>query len=167
MTGGNRLKSVLIKVVETFIAYLKGRKVKLSLLLPAVMKRKKNEFEDGMPLGSRVTMNESFACVATVVLMYWLKNNFVPRREPANVLDFAAENDTIQLCLLSDTTHYLRPLFWSFFKPLTTFWQQAVNNWLQRNPSRKITRLHFGGLLTVAWNQAETVGNDSAGFSAC
>jgi len=82
-------------------------------------------------------------------------------------LDFAAENDIMQLCLPSDTTHYLKPLFRSLFKPLTTFWQQAVNNWIHNNPSRKITRLQFGRLLAVAWNQAATAGNGSAGFSAC
>ena len=99
--------------------------------------------------------------------MDWLKNQFVPRRESGNVLDFAVENDIIHLCLPSDTTRYLQPLFRSFFKPLTTFWQQAVNNWIHSNRSRKITRLQFGGLLTAAWNQAAAVGNDSAGFSAC
>jgi len=130
------------------------------------MKRKKNEFEDGMPPGSRMT-NETSVCLKTVVFMYWLKNYFVPRKEPVNVLDFAAENDIIQLCLPSDTTHYLLPPFRSFFKPLTTFWQQAVNNWIHRNPSRKITRLQFGRLLTVSWNQAATAGNGSAGFPAC
>ena len=110
------------------------------------MKRKKNEFEDGMRPGSRMTMNETSACVTTVVFMYWLKNHFVPRKEPGNVLDFASENDIIQLCVPSDTAQYLRPPFRSFFKPLTTFWQQAVNNWIHRSPSRKITRLQFGRL---------------------
>lgn len=69
--------------------------------------------------------------------------------------------------LPSDTTHYLQPLFRPFFKPLTIFWQQAVNNWIHSNPGRKITRLQFGRLLTVAWNQAPTAGNGSAGSSAC
>jgi hypothetical protein len=49
---------------------------------------------------------------------------------------------------------------------LKTFWQQAVNNWIHNNPGQKITRLQFGKL-TAAWNQAATVGNGSAGFSAC
>jgi hypothetical protein len=83
-------------------------------------KRKKNEFEDGMPPGSRVTTNETAACMTT-------------ERPPA-------ENDIIQLCLPRDTAHYLQPLFRSFFKPLTTFWQQAVNNWVHSNLSRKIIR---------------------------
>lgn len=112
-------------------------------------------------------MNETSACVTTVVFMYWLKNHFVPRKESGNVLDFAAENDIIQLFFRSDTTHYLHPLFRSLFKPLTTFWQQAMNSWIRSNPSLKITRLQFGRLLTVAWNQAATAGNGSAGFSAC
>jgi hypothetical protein len=46
-------------------------------------------------------------------------------------------------------------------------WQQALNNWIHSNSGRKITRLQFGKLLSTAWNQAATVGNGSAGFSAC
>jgi len=69
-------------------------------------KRKKNDFEDGMPLGSRVTVNETSGYVTTVVFMDWLKNLYIPRKEvllmfeghrlhssDINVLDFDAEND--------------------------------------------------------------------------
>jgi hypothetical protein len=61
----------------------------------------------------------------------------------------------------------LQPLDRSFFKPLKTFWQQTINNWIHSNPGWKATRLQFGKLLTAAWNQAATIGNGSTGFSAC
>ena len=42
-----------------------------------------------------------------------------------------------------------------------------MNNWIYSNTVHKTKRLHLGRLLTAAWNQAATVGNGSAGFSAC
>jgi hypothetical protein len=146
-------------------------------------KRKKIEFEDGMPPGSQVTMNETSAYVNPAVFLDWLKNHFIPRKEQGkvllildghrshcsdvNVLDFAAENNVIILCLPGHTTHYLQPLDRSFFKPLKIFWQQALKNSIHSNPGRKITRLQSGKFLSTAWYQAAKVGNGSAGFSAC
>jgi hypothetical protein len=83
-------------------------------------------------------MNETSAYVNTAIFLGWLKNNFIPRKEPGkvllilgghrshcsdvNILDFAAENDVIILCLPSHTMHYLQPLDRFFLKPLKTLW---------------------------------------------
>jgi hypothetical protein len=81
-------------------------------------KRKKNEFEDGMPPGSHVTFNEISAYVNTVMFLKWPKNHIL-RKEPGkvllildghrshcsdvNVFDFTADNDVIIPCLPSHT----------------------------------------------------------------
>ena len=135
-----------------------------------------------MSPGSFVEMNESSAYVNTD-FKNWLENHFVLRKDPGKVLlildghsshcldvtvlDFAEKNSVSLLCLPSHTTQYLQPLDRSFFKPLKTFWQHALNNWMHSNPVRKITPLLFGSLLSSSWNRAETVGNGIAGFSAC
>ena len=145
--------------------------------------RKKPEFEDGMPPGSFVEMNERSAYVNTEIFKNWLENHFVPRKEPGKVLlildghsshcsdltvlDFAEKNGVNLLCLPSQMTQYQQPLDRSFFKPLKTFWQHALNNGIHSNPGCKITRLQFGSLLSSSWNRAATVGNGIAGFSAC
>jgi hypothetical protein len=103
-------------------------------------KRKKNEFEDGMPPGSHVTLNEISAYMNTVMFLKCPKNHIIPRKErgkvllildghrshcsDVNVFDFAADNDVIIPCLPSHTMQYLQPLDRSFFKSLKTFWQE-------------------------------------------
>jgi hypothetical protein len=49
-------------------------------------KRKKNEFKDGMPPGSHVTMNETSEYMNTVMILDWLKDNFILSKEPGKVL---------------------------------------------------------------------------------
>jgi hypothetical protein len=128
-------------------------------------------------------MNETSAYVTAVLFMDSLKNYFVPRKESGNVLlmldgqrsqrsevnvlVIASENDIILLCLPRHTTHYLHTIHWSFFQALKTFWQETVNNWIYSNTVRKTKRIQFGTLLTAVWNHPATVGNGSAGFSAC
>ena len=65
------------------------------------------------------------------------------------------------------TTHYLQPLDRPFFKPLKTFWQQAVYNWIHSNTVRKTTRFQLSTLLAAECNQAATVEKGCAGFTAC
>lgn len=84
-------------------------------------KNKKKEFEDGLPPGGCVTMNEKSAYVTSAIFLTWLQTMFVPRKDPGkvllildghsshvsdpDVLDYAANNDIILLCLPSHTTH--------------------------------------------------------------
>lgn len=83
------------------------------------------------------------------------------------LLDLAASNDVIMLCLPSHTTHWLQPLDRSFFKPLKTYWSQACNNWIHNHPGRKLNRLQFPALLNNAWCKAATVQNGVSGFRTC
>lgn len=88
--------------------------------------RKRSEFEDGLPPGSRVEMGETSTYVNCQLFLAWLKDHFVPCKQDGKVLlilhghssycsditvlDFAAENDIILLYLPSHNTHYLQPL---------------------------------------------------------
>jgi hypothetical protein len=90
-----------------------------------------------------------------MVLMNWVKHNFIPKKEAGkyllvfdlqgshcsdvNVFDFAAEDNVILLCLPGHIPHYFQALDCYFVKPLETFWQRALKNWIYRNTGRKIT----------------------------
>lgn len=146
-------------------------------------KNKKPEFEDGLPPGGQVIMNEISAYVTSAIFLKWLQNMFVPRKDPGkvllildghsshvsdpDVLDYAAKNDVILMCLPSHTTHYLQPLDRSFFKPLKTYWRDACGSWMRNNADRKLTRYQFPSLINTAWSKAATVQNGVSGFKAC
>jgi hypothetical protein len=110
-------------------------------------------------------MNETCAFVTTVVFMYWMKNHFVPRKESGNVLDCAAENGIIQLSSRRHNMLFSAPNP-AFLQAIDILAVSRENLDTHSNPCRKITRLQFGRLFTAAWNQAGTVRNGSAGFSA-
>lgn len=49
-------------------------------------KNKKPEFEDGMPPGSIVYMNQKLAYIKTEIFFEWFKFHFVPRKTAGKVL---------------------------------------------------------------------------------
>jgi hypothetical protein len=145
-------------------------------------KNKKSEFEDGMPPGSVVYMNQKSAYISTSLFLTWLKTHFLPRKPAGKVilildghwthcnsvemLEFADEHDIILLCLPSHTTQFLQPLDRAFFKSLKSSFGKACNSFIKANPTRKITRLQFGHLLADAWSSSATVHNAVSSFRA-
>lgn len=145
-------------------------------------KNKKSEFEDGMPPGSVVYMSQKSAYINTDLMFTWLKNHFIPRKPPGKVilildghashcnspgmLEYAEEHDVILLCLPSHTTQFLQPLDRAFFKSLKLHFNNACNGYIRANPTRKISRLQFGQLLSQAWSKAATVENAVSAFRA-
>lgn len=145
-------------------------------------KNKKSEWQDGMPPGSVLYMNQKSAYINAHIFFEWLKTHFLPRKPPGTVLlildghashcnsvemlEFAAENDICLFTLPSHTTHYLQTLDRSVFKSLKLFYYEACRVWLKRNPGRRLTRLQFGELLSTAWSKAATFENATAGFRA-
>jgi hypothetical protein len=145
-------------------------------------KNKKSEFEDGMPPGSVVYMNQKSAYISTSLFITWLKTHFLPRKPAGKVilildghsthcnsvemLEFADEHDIILLCLPSHTTQFLQPLDRAFFKSLKSSFGKACNNFIKANPTRKITWLQFGHLLADAWSSSATVHNAVSSFRA-
>lgn len=145
-------------------------------------KNKKEEFSDGMPPGSTITMSQRSAYVNADIFLDWLKTHFVPRKMPGKVLlildghtshttsvemlEFSEEHDVILLCLPSHTTHFLQPLDRAFFKSLKSQYYAACNNFIRTNPTRKLNRLQFGKLLGSAWIKSATVQNAVSAFRA-
>ncbi|XP_030762936.1 uncharacterized protein LOC115887610 [Sitophilus oryzae] len=89
-------------------------------------KNKKEEWNDGLPPGSRIKMSEKSAYVNSEIFLDWLKNHFLPKKpngtvllvldgpssHPSNLetLQFAEEHNIILFCLPPHTTHVLQPL---------------------------------------------------------
>lgn len=148
-----------------------------------ILKNKMPELKDGLPPGSHVETGETTAYANCQLFLRWLKNHFVPRKQNGkvllildchsshcsdiDVLDFAAENDIILLCLPSHATNYLQPLSESFIIPLKTYWQTVVANYISGYPGRRLTGCQLGSLLSSAWNFAATIRNSTWGFKSC
>ena len=84
-----------------------------------------------------------------------------------DLLDLANDNDVIIICFPNHTTQALQPLDQSFFKPLKTYYNQEVNDWMLRKKDRTITKLQAGSLIGQAWWKVKTVGNATSGFKTC
>ncbi|CAH2003443.1 unnamed protein product [Acanthoscelides obtectus] len=145
-------------------------------------KNKKAEYEDGLPPGSKVYMNEKSAYINSALFYLWLKEQFLPRKPVGTVillldghgshcnniemLEFASSNNIILVCLPSHTTQFLQPLDRGFFKSLKMNYYRACNLYIKNNPTRRLTRLQFGELLASAWVKSATVSNAVAAFKA-
>lgn len=147
---------------------------------------KKAEWEDKMPPGSYIVMSKKSSYVNTEIFSNWLENHFIPRKAQGKcllildghtshtsadkLLDLAASNDIILLCLPSHSTHFLQPLDRCFFKSLKHFWYQACQQWMDNHsfPSnlRKLGRAQMGELLSSAWSESATAKNGIVSFEA-
>ena len=67
-------------------------------------------------------------------------------------------------CLPAHTTHKLQPLDVSFFKPLSTFYNQAADTWLRRNPDCNITQSRVPEILGHSYGKTATIQNAVNGF---
>lgn len=101
--------------------------------------RKKPEFEDGLPPGSRSFMSQKSAYKTSEIFLEWMGIHFLPRKPAGKVLllldghsthcnsvkmlEFANENDIILLSMPSHTSHYLQPLY--VFKSLKTYFYES------------------------------------------
>ncbi|GFS41062.1 HTH CENPB-type domain-containing protein [Trichonephila inaurata madagascariensis] len=114
--------------------------------------------------------------------MKFLKNHFIHNKGPGKALlildghashwsdvavsHLTAENNVTLFYHPSHITQNLQSLDRSFFKPLKTYWRQALSSLIHNKPDCKVSRLQFGSLLNAAWSKAATVGNGTSGFSA-
>lgn len=140
------------------------------------------EIQDGMPPGSLVFMSKKSAYVNNVLFLRWLKEQFIPRKPECKVLlilggisshcssletsEYAADNQIVFVCLPSYTTQFLQPLDRCFLKSLKSYYYEECNDFMRRNPQRRINRLVFGKLLAVAWEKSATVKNAVSSFKA-
>lgn len=147
---------------------------------------KKAEWEDKMPPGSHIVMSKKSSYINTDIFTDWIEHHFIPRKalgkcllildghtshtSADRLLDLAAENDIILLCLPSHSTHFLQPLDRCFFKSLKHFWNLACQRWMSNhsapNNPRKLGRAQFGELLSYAWTESATSRNGIVSFEA-
>jgi hypothetical protein len=116
-------------ITVTACCNTEGRYLPLKRILKSV--NKKRDFEDGVPLGSAVTVSMKSAFVTSEVFMIWLKHRFHPRKPRGYVLtildvhsshdsdigtaELANGNDIVLLCLPSHSSPFLQQVYRSFF----------------------------------------------------
>ncbi|GFG28819.1 hypothetical protein Cfor_02007 [Coptotermes formosanus] len=120
--------------------------------------------------------------VNTAIFMRWLSRHFISQKQQGKVvllldgyishctdldiLGRAQENDVIMVCLSPNSTHYLQPLDWCFFKPLKHFFYKALHISTQSHPGHK-ARTCFTPFLKEAWQKVVTQANAHSGFEVC
>ena len=76
----------------------------------------------------------------------------------------ARDSGVIMLSLPPHTTHKLKPLDFSFFKPLQTYYLQVCDKWLRNNPGRGLTVFQVAEISGKAFPRAASVKNITNGF---
>lgn len=143
--------------------------------------RMANELKVDAPPGSLVEISET-GYITSELFLKWLRN-FIEIVKPTIdkkvilVLDghtthsknleaivMAREYGVIMLQLPGHTTHRLQPLDKSFFSPLKSNFNQAIQKWLRSNPGLCVTQYQVAGLCTEAYSKAATIENAINGF---
>ncbi|KAJ8876324.1 hypothetical protein PR048_020769 [Dryococelus australis] len=139
----------------------------------------KQEFRDNLPPDSVVFRSDSG--YITIELFRKFLEHFVMhklQRKKTNllvldghstnvsdpdILQFAVDIIIIMLNIPPNTSTYIHPLDRSFFRSLKIQYCGACNSWIKQNPTRSITKLQFGMLLSQAWGKARSIQN-ACGF---
>ena len=119
-------------------------------------KRMPPQLSEGAPPGSLVMCNDS-GWMDTEVFISWLEhfiNHVKPSQERKvlivldghqshtknlRAINLARENGIILLSLPPHTTRKTQPLDRTFFKPVQTYYIQAIEKWLRSHPGRCVT----------------------------
>ena len=83
------------------------------------------------------------------------------------VLDYATEKSVILLSVPPHTTHKLQPLDRCVYGPLSTYFENEVDNFQKLYPSRRIQMYDMGRLFTAAYTKACTISNATSAFKKC
>ena len=84
-----------------------------------------------------------------------------------NLINLARENGVEIIAFPPHTTHRLQPLDVAFMKPLSTYYDQAVNSWLRSNPGLVVTSRQVAELFGKAFIQAATMTTSVNAFRKC
>ncbi|KAG5865796.1 hypothetical protein JTB14_034080 [Gonioctena quinquepunctata] len=83
------------------------------------------------------------------------------------VITLDRENEIIMLSLSAHTTHRLQTCDVSFFKPITSYYNQVADKWLRVHPSQNFTWFQVSELLGKAYAKAASVGKSVSRFAKC
>ncbi|KAB0801102.1 hypothetical protein PPYR_05456 [Photinus pyralis] len=152
---------------------------------PAIIFPRKNmkyELMDGAPTGS-VGFAQENGWMNGEVFLKWMKH-FIKFAKPTaekkvlllldghsshknlDVLLLAKESGVVMFCFPPHCTHRVQPLDVSFYGPLTTFYNQELNNWLRNHPGRTVTHFQVTNIFNEAYVKAATAKNAQNGYSA-
>ncbi|XP_022816222.1 uncharacterized protein LOC111349354 [Spodoptera litura] len=145
--------------------------------------RMSDQLKEGAPAGSLITVSES-GYINRELFCQWLQHFAAvvkPTKEDKvlllldghtthsknlDALMFARENGIVLLQLPGHTTHRLQPLDVSFFKPMSTYYTQAIESWMRSHPGSAVTQYQVSRLINEAYERAATIGNVVNGFKA-
>ena len=144
-------------------------------------KRWKDDYELGMPPGTKVVLSDSGYMKWDVFSKFL--DHFISSKPNGSVilildghrshfadpgtLEKALQHNIFLFCLPSNCTHKLQPLDVSFFAPLKTYYNEACRSYIQRYPGKGLSKIGFGDIFANAWKRAATVGNIVNGFKRC
>lgn len=159
-----------------------GRYIPPMLIFKRV--RFRDELKTGAPPGTKFSCSES-GWITKELFVEWLQH-FIENVHPSldspvllildghtthtcnlEAIKLAREKGIVMLSLPSHCTHRLQPLDVSFFKPLSTYFNEAADKWMRTNPGQLITQFQISHLLGDAYSRAATVGNAIHGFQKC
>lgn len=146
-------------------------------------RRLPNELTVGAPAGAIITLSDT-GYINSELFVKWLKH-FIAIVQPTiekkvlllldghtthsknyDALVLARQNGIVMLQLPGHTTHRLQPLDVSFFKPMETYFTQAVEKWLRSNPGNAVSQYHMTPLLNEAYSRAASIATIVNGYRA-
>jgi len=74
-----------------------------------------------------------------------------------NLIDLARENGVVMLCFPPHCTHRLQPLDVGVMKPISTYYDTEVTNWLRSNTPKVVTLKDIGEIFGKAYMKAATM----------
>jgi hypothetical protein len=80
------------------------------------------------------------------------------------VVDYCRDSGIVLLSLPPHCTHRLQPLDVSFFGPLKTYYSQACDSWMSKNPGKGINEYHVASLLCGPYLKAANMAVAVSGF---
>lgn len=144
-------------------------------------KRMAPELAIGASPGAIVTISDT-GYINTELFVTWLEH-FIKHVKPSpenkmlllldghtthsknlDALILARQHGVVLLQLPGHTTHRLQPLDVSFFKPMETYFSQAVETFLRTNPGSTVSQYNMTVLLSDAFAKTATISTIANGF---
>jgi hypothetical protein len=170
MKGKENVMSVTAKEIGETVTVVACVSATGVFMPPYVIFKGKNlrqEFRDGMPQGTAVTMSKSG--FITVEILHDFIKHFVSHKAQGNkpnillhdghsthesdsdTLQCALDNNVVMISILPHTSHSIQPLDRSLFRSPKVHYCSTCNSWIKKNPARGMTEFQFGMFLSQAW----------------